>query len=101
MAVLNGIESNLTTSLGGVSGTGSAASTVAANLAKPAPAGAAKVSSPDQANVSSTGGLVSQALNTSDVRTDKVAALQAAIANGSYNVSSSDVANKIVDSLLR
>jgi negative regulator of flagellin synthesis FlgM len=54
----------------------------------------------DQASVSSTGGLVAQALNTSDVRSDKVAALQTAIASGSYQVSSADVASKIVDSLL-
>ncbi len=101
MAVLNGIDSNLTTLPGGVTGTGSAAAAVLANTPKPAPAAAAKVSSEDLASVSSTGGLVSQALNTSDVRTEKVAALQAAIANGSYNVSSSDVANKIVDSLLK
>jgi negative regulator of flagellin synthesis FlgM len=55
----------------------------------------------DTTNVSSTGGLVAEALNTPDVRLDKVAALQTAIASGSYSVSSSDVASKIVDSLLK
>ena len=55
---------------------------------------------PDQANVSSVGGLVAQVSATSDVRTEKVAQLQAAIASGSYHVSSEDVANKIVDHLL-
>ncbi len=54
----------------------------------------------DQTNLSSTGGLVAQALEGSDVRTAKVASLQQAIAAGSYNVSSSDVAGKIIDSLL-
>jgi negative regulator of flagellin synthesis FlgM len=54
----------------------------------------------DQANVSLAGGLMAQALQSPDVRSDKVAALQASIANGSYNVSSADVADKMIDSLL-
>ena len=52
----------------------------------------------DQANLSSTGGIMAQALDGSDARTDKVATLQQAIATGSYNVSSSDVAEKMIDS---
>lgn len=55
---------------------------------------------PDEANLSSTGSLVSQALEGSDIRPEKVAALQQAIATGSYNVPSSDVADKIIQSLL-
>ena len=54
----------------------------------------------DDANLSSAGGIVAQALEGSDVRTAKVAALQQAIADGSYNVSSSDVAEKVIQSLL-
>lgn len=54
----------------------------------------------DLTNLSSTGGLVSQSLEGSDVRTGKVASLQQAIAAGSYNVSSSDIADKIMQSLL-
>ena len=54
----------------------------------------------DKTSVSSTGGLVAQALRTSDVRQDKVASLQAAIASETYHVSSSDVASKMVDSML-
>ncbi len=54
----------------------------------------------DQAKLSSMGGLVSQALGGSDVRMDKVTKLQQAIASGSYSVSSSDVAEKMIDSLL-
>jgi negative regulator of flagellin synthesis FlgM len=54
----------------------------------------------DQARLSSTGGLVAQALGDSDVRMEKVAALQHAIASGSYSVSSSDVADKMIHSLL-
>lgn len=60
----------------------------------------ATVEHADQANLSSTGGLVAQALESPDVRTTKVASLQQAIAAGSYNVSSSDVADKIIQSLL-
>jgi negative regulator of flagellin synthesis FlgM len=54
----------------------------------------------DQANLSSAGGVVAQALAVSDTRYAKVAALQQAIADGSYSVSSSDVADKIIQSLL-
>jgi len=54
----------------------------------------------DQTNLSSAGGVIAHALQGSDVRTDKVAALQKAIASGGYNVSSSDVAGKMIDSLL-
>jgi negative regulator of flagellin synthesis FlgM len=54
----------------------------------------------DQARLSSMGGLVAQALGDSDVRMDKVTALQQAIASGSYSVSSSDVADKVIHSLL-
>jgi negative regulator of flagellin synthesis FlgM len=54
----------------------------------------------DQTNLSSAGGMIAHALEGSDVRTDKVAALQKSIASGNYNVSSSDVAGKMIDSLL-
>jgi negative regulator of flagellin synthesis FlgM len=54
----------------------------------------------DQANLSSTGGLVAQALEGSDTRSAKVASLQQAIAAGNYSVSSSDAADKIIQSLL-
>jgi negative regulator of flagellin synthesis FlgM len=54
----------------------------------------------DQANVSSVGALVAKASAGSDVRTEKVAALQQAISSGSYHVPASAVASKIVDSLL-
>ncbi len=60
-------------------------------------AGVAQV---DQANLSSTGGLVAHALEGSDTRSAKVASLQQAIAAGTYSVSSSDVADKIIQSLL-
>jgi negative regulator of flagellin synthesis FlgM len=55
----------------------------------------------DQANLSTTAGLVAQALSESDVRTDKVAALQQQIAAGTYNIPASDVADKLMSALLR
>ncbi len=61
---------------------------------------AANVEHADQASLSSAGGLVAQALESPDTRSAKVASLQQAIATGSYNVSSSDVADKIIQSLL-
>lgn len=54
----------------------------------------------DEARLSSTSGLIAQALDASDVRTGKIQALQQAIASGTYNVSPSDVAEKMIDSLL-
>jgi negative regulator of flagellin synthesis FlgM len=54
----------------------------------------------DQATLSSAGGLVAQALEGSDVRSAKVESLQQAIGAGSYNVPSTDVADKIMQSLL-
>jgi negative regulator of flagellin synthesis FlgM len=54
----------------------------------------------DLTSLSATGGLVAQSLGGSDVRSEKVASLQQAIAEGSYNVSSSAVADKIMQSLL-
>jgi negative regulator of flagellin synthesis FlgM len=55
---------------------------------------------PDQTTVSSASGTIANQLGGSDVRTEKVQALQQATAGGTYNVSSSDVADKIVSSLL-
>lgn len=60
----------------------------------------ANVEHADEANLSSAGGLVAHALEVSDTRSAKVASLQQAIAAGTYNVSSSDVADKIIQSLL-
>jgi negative regulator of flagellin synthesis FlgM len=54
----------------------------------------------DQAVISSTSNLITQALGGSDVRLEKIRPLQAAIAEGSYNVSSSDVADSLISSAL-
>jgi len=54
----------------------------------------------DRATLSSAGSEVSQAVSEEGVRTDKVAAIQAALAAGTYNVPASAVASKIVDAML-
>jgi negative regulator of flagellin synthesis FlgM len=54
----------------------------------------------DQATFSGAGSEVSQTADDTEVRMDKVAAIQAALAAGTYNVSASDVASKVVDSML-
>jgi len=55
----------------------------------------------DAAKVSLAGAMISQATRGSDLRFDKVAALQQAIASGSYNVSSADLADKLIGVLLK
>jgi negative regulator of flagellin synthesis FlgM len=58
----------------------------------------------DQASLSATSSAIAQALaspDADDVRADKVAALQHTISAGTYNVSSSDVADKLIQSLLK
>ena len=65
-----------------------------------AAASVASGSSADSAKLSAAGGLASQATDTSDVRMDRVSALQQAIAGGTYSVSASDVADKMVESML-
>ena len=53
----------------------------------------------DQASFSA-GSLAVQSTDMSDVRTTKVAELRAAIAGGTYNVSPSAVADKMVESMM-
>ena len=54
----------------------------------------------DRAEVSMPAALAHKAMELSDVRMDKVVAVQQAIANGTYQVSPQDVANRLVDHLL-
>jgi negative regulator of flagellin synthesis FlgM len=54
----------------------------------------------DETHLSSTASLVGQALSGSDVRADKVSGLQQSIASGTYSVPSSDVAAKVLSTLL-
>jgi negative regulator of flagellin synthesis FlgM len=54
----------------------------------------------DRATLSSAGSEVSLTAADSGVRTDKVAAVQAALAAGTYDVPATAVASKIVDAML-
>lgn len=54
----------------------------------------------DIAQFSSVGTQVAQSASVSDVRMDKVAAIQSALQDGSYQVPASDVAQKIVESMI-
>lgn len=56
--------------------------------------------SSDRATVSSAGSEVAQTATDSDVRPEKVASVQAALAAGTYNVPASAVASKMVDAML-
>ena len=54
----------------------------------------------DAASLSGAGNLAATAMNTDDVRTEKVEALKAAINNGTYNVPAADVADKLIRNML-
>ncbi len=54
----------------------------------------------DRATFSSAASEVSQSAAGDGVRMDKVAAVQAALAAGTYDVSATDVASKMIDSML-
>lgn len=75
---------------------------VTRNERTPETAGTANTSavSADETHLSSAARMASQADPLSDVRAEKIAGVQAALAAGTYNVSSSDVAGKLVDHML-
>jgi negative regulator of flagellin synthesis FlgM len=80
---------------------GAAQAVPAATGAKSAAATAGgSVPGSDRATLSSAGSEVSLSANEEDVRTDKVAVVQAALAAGTYNVPASAVASKVVDAML-
>jgi len=54
----------------------------------------------DQASLSVASGHLAQAAAVSDVRLDKVASVQSAIEAGTYNVAATEVAKKLVSSML-
>jgi negative regulator of flagellin synthesis FlgM len=62
--------------------------------------GSSAVQQTDNASLTTTAGVLAQAVKGDDVRTEKVAALQAAIASGTYNVPASAVADKLIESML-
>lgn len=105
LTYMNGIGSPLR-----YSGTGGAAALSSANRTEKTEAGSTSVpisaglstSAPvDEAKVSTAAEMMARAMSGSDVRTDKVASLQQAIAAGTYSVPSSDVADKVISSLLQ
>jgi|SRR5580692_5224214 negative regulator of flagellin synthesis FlgM len=54
----------------------------------------------DHATLSTAGSGISEVVSESDARMEKVAAVQAAIATGTYSVPASAVAGKVVDAML-
>jgi negative regulator of flagellin synthesis FlgM len=76
-----------------------AATPVATQLARSTTAATSALGS-DRATLSTAGSEVSQMAGDSDVRINKVATIQAALAAGTYDVSASEVASKVVDSML-
>lgn len=54
----------------------------------------------DRATVSAAGTGISQSSGGSDVRPEKVAAVQQALANGTYNIPAEAVASSVVNSML-
>lgn len=54
----------------------------------------------EEARLSGAASLANQAAALPDVRAEKVEAVKAAIADGSYNVSSTDLAQSLVDHML-
>lgn len=54
----------------------------------------------DQATLSQAGAEVSQSVSGADVRMEKVAAIQQALAAGMYSVPASKVADKVFDAML-
>jgi len=102
MSYTSGIDSQQATNAATPSGT---QSTEALNTSPPISSRyeglSATLSHTDETALSSTAGFIYKSLGASDTRTAKVSSLQAAIAPGRYTVSSSDVADKILQSLLK
>ena len=65
-----------------------------------APASQRAEAGTDQATLSAAASVAAAAAPDSDVRMDKVAEIQQALASGSYNVPASAVAGKMIDQML-
>lgn len=92
--MLGALQMNESKSVGGT------ATAKAGSSAGVASAATASAGSVDHASLSAAGGLAAQSTDMSDVRTTKVAELRQAISSGTYNVSSSAVADKMVEGML-
>lgn len=73
-----------------------AAQPVSQTAPRPASQPEASPAADDRASLSSAASLASQAASASDVRMEKVTAVQQALADGTYSVSAEDVANKMI-----
>lgn len=71
-----------------------------ATQSKPASAAGSMALNSDSATLSIAGSEVALTAADSDVRLDKVASIQAALASGTYNVPASVVASKMVDGMM-
>ncbi|HEY5056784.1 MAG TPA: flagellar biosynthesis anti-sigma factor FlgM [Acidobacteriaceae bacterium] len=103
MSYTNGIgntQNPFATETAATSGTAQTERTASVSLSNSAAPGTSPANAADHTKLSGFGGALAQVLSTSDVRMDKVTALQQAIAAGTYNVSASDVADKMIRSLL-
>lgn len=78
----------------------SAQPTPAANPAKSSNPSQSEALASDKAQLSVVATQVAQSSATSDVRLDKVASIQSALQAGTYDVSASDVAQKVITSML-
>lgn len=92
MNVRNGIEN-----LSQIFSTQPAASAPAAKTSNPAPSGNL---GEDKAQLSVVATQASQSTASDEVRLDKVASIQSALQSGTYQVSASDVAKKVITSML-
>jgi len=63
-------------------------------------AGTSTRASDDTATLSAAASLAASAAPDSDVRMDKVTAIQQALASGTYNVPASEVAGRMIDHML-
>jgi len=60
-----------------------------------------QVAARDAASLSSAGNVLASAATTDDVRADRVESLKSAIASGNYHVDATDVADKLLNNLLK
>lgn len=95
-----GINNNHVSNLGGLQVNSQNETNATSNARAAGKANTSALDSDQTVKVSTAAGALAQITGQSDVRTDKVAQLQAAIANGTYNVSSTDVADKLIESML-